>query len=402
MNISINTRIAALITVLGLAGATGILGAAELDGTDRYLAATGLLAFSVLSARWMVTQLRAANQVAVAAACTQVEEELCKNKAICISGLDQLCKDVLPVWSGQIEVARSHTEESITSLANRFAELNERIANAVAASQSSTGGGLSEGEDNSFITLLNKSQDDLNSIVEFLHVTLEENKTMLSQIEGLSGFTKDLQSMAKTVGDIANQTNLLALNAAIEAARAGDVGRGFAVVADEVRKLSSHSLESSKNISQTVEKVNAAISATLDVYRKYATQGTDMYKKSELVIEHVLREFNANAVGLSLSVDILRQEGNAIRDEISDVLVALQFQDRVSQMLSHVRNDLGKLEHLLAESEQGKAGGDSAPVDAGKWLAELKDTYTTMEQHAVHGGAVKVAAASQPQEITFF
>jgi methyl-accepting chemotaxis protein len=397
MNLSINTRISALIVVLGIAGAAGMLATSGLGINVMSIAAV-LVAAAALSARWVVARLHAEIEAAVAAARGELEPELCKNKAICISGLDQLCKGVLPVWSGQIEVARSHTEESITSLATRFAELNQRIANAVAASHGSTGSAAG-GEENSLISLLNQSQSELNSIIEFLHSTLQENKTMLGQIEGLSCFTTELKSMAQMVGDIANQTNMLALNAAIEAARAGEVGRGFAVVADEVRKLSSHSLETGKNISKTVEKVNEAIGSTLEISRKYAGKDAEMVANSEQVIERVLEQFRASAAGLADSVETLRQEGSAIRDEISDVLVALQFQDRVSQMLSHVRNDLGKLELLLAES---RLGGGAEPINTAAWLADLKGTYTTMEQHAVHGGASKVTAAAQPQEITFF
>ena len=399
MNLSITTtRIYWVIVPLGFVGAGGMLTSASLDIVVVSIAAVVLVAAAALSARWVVARLRAEIDSAVAEARKELEPELCKNKAICISGLDQLCKGVLPVWSGQIEVARSHTEDSITSLATRFAGLNQRIANAVSASQSTTGNAANGGE-NGLISLLNKSQSELNAIIEFLHSTQKENKTMLNQIEGLSHFTEDLKMMAKNVGDIAGQTNLLALNAAIEAARAGDVGRGFAVVADEVRKLSSHSLETGKKIALTVEKVNAAISSTLDISRRYAEKDVERISNSEMVINHVLKEFNSSAVELSSSVDLLRQESNCIRDEISDVLVALQFQDRVSQMLSHVRNDLSKLEQLLAQSG---LDGNSGQIDTTAWLADLKKTYTTIEQHAVHGGTSKVSAIAQPQEITFF
>ncbi|MBP1124458.1 methyl-accepting chemotaxis protein [Pseudomonas sp. PvP025] len=40
------------------------------------------------------------------------------------------------------------------------------------------------------------------------------------------------------------------------------------------------------------------------------------------------------------SADLLNQESYGIRDEMTEVLVNLQFQDRVSQILSHVRDNM--------------------------------------------------------------
>ena len=226
---------------------------------------------------------------------------------------------------------------------------------------------------------------------------------MLREIATLSEFTEQLKSMAQSVGDIAKQTNLLALNAAIEAARAGEVGRGFAVVADEVRKLSDLSGGTGKKISDTVEIVNHAINATLHLSQQYAAQDEAMVVQSEQIIEHVVGRTQAAAQGLASVSDVLRSETQSIGEEVAEVLVALQFQDRVSQILGHVGQDMGKLKERLVEHEAGCARGD-APVslDASSWLKELSHTYTVPEQHVVHRGGKPAAAAAEADEITFF
>lgn len=327
------------------------------------------------------------------AAESALELERRARKSDHLAGLDRLCGAVLPIWSGQIAMARSHTEDSITALAIRFADINQRIGSTMASSQSEGGDRL--------IALLRKNEVELNSIIATLRSALSLKESMLSEVVSLSKFTEALKRMAQDVGDIAKQTNLLALNAAIEAARAGEVGRGFAIVADEVRKLSSLSGETGKKISETVETVNQAIAATLQISHQYSQQDAEMVINSEKVIEHVVSRVQVAVVGLADSSDGLRRETQSIAVEIAEVLVALQFQDRVSQVLSHVCNDMSKLTGKVASQEQQRAKGlASETVDATTWLEELSHTYSVPEQHVVHrGGTARTAAAA---EITFF
>lgn len=342
---------------------------------------------------WVVSRWQRVLHGMRLAAQDELERERRTHQSDHLVGLDHLCGGVLPVWSGQIEMARSHTEDSVTALTNRFAEINQRIGTTIAASQGQGGDNL--------IDLLRQNEVELNSIISTLRSALTVKESMLSEVASLSQFTDGLKRMAQDVADIAKQTNLLALNAAIEAARAGEVGRGFAVVADEVRKLSDLSGGTGKKIGETVETVNKAITATLEISQQYAQQDAAMVVNSEQVIEHVVGRVQKAVADLSDSSDLLRQETRSIGEEIAEVLVALQFQDRVSQMLGHVRNDMDKLKERIADQEQHRADGVVAEaVDAATWLEELSHTYTVPEQHVVHGGGTARGAATS--EITFF
>ena len=318
-----------------------------------------------------------------------------------IAGLDGLCSQVLPVWSGQIEMARSHMEQETIALTQRFADISQRLGESVA--QLDSGGG---GQGESLIALLHDAQRDLDAIVSGLKNALENKVALLDEITALSAHTEELQQMAKDVGDIANQTNLLALNAAIEAARAGEAGRGFAVVADEVRKLSTLSGETGKKIGATVDTVNTAIAHSLDISKDYAEQDKALVDESSKVIGDVIARFSQAATGLAESSEHLRSESVAIGQEIDSVLIALQFQDRVSQVLNHVNQDLGKLKQKIDDEQaQQRDGENHQPIEAGRWLDELSQTYTMPEQHVVHGGGAHKktkAAESNGGDITFF
>ncbi|HWV09909.1 MAG TPA: methyl-accepting chemotaxis protein, partial [Pseudomonas sp.] len=309
-------------------------------------------------------------------------------------GLPQVCSGVLPIWSQHIEAARAHSEESISALSNRFAHLAGRIQTSISNAQGRE-------SSNRLVALLATSERELDSIVVALRDALASKEVLLKEVTRLSGFTEHLRAMAQDVASIAKQTNLLALKAAIEAARAGHSGRGFAVVADEVRKLSSLSGETGQKIGETVETVNSAIEKTLAVSQEYAKKDASTLASASQVIKQVVTHFHQSAGSIVSNSEVIRSQSEAVGHEIAEVLVALQFQDRVSQMLSHVRNDLDKLGHDLDErAMQQDQGRSPAPLDADAWLDALASTYTMPEQHAIHRG--KGTPVSSEPEITFF
>jgi methyl-accepting chemotaxis protein len=297
-------------------------------------------------------------------------------------------------------MARVHTEESIADLAQRFDALSKRLDAAVIASQNTV-----EGDKDShggIVELLQDSQLELDTITKALGASLEEKGKLLRSIEDLSGFTEQLGKMALEVSSIASQTNLLALNAAIQAARAGDAGRGFSVVADEVRKLSHSSGDIGRKIIETIDSVNEAIEDTLMISKKFARQDERTLSNAEQIIASVLRHFTRAAAELSDSAELLRTENNAINHEISDVFIDLQFQDRVSQILTRVGDDLNKLEQHVNEPDTEEiSAGHSRSVNVEQWLEELSMTYTMEEQLAAHEGA-KTEIKTHQNMITFF
>jgi len=315
-----------------------------------------------------------------------------------VEGLDKLCVQVLPVWERQISLARGQTEAAIFALSQRFMGMQEKIVSAVDASQQTAGDiGGSDG----MLAILNRSKQKLGIVINSLESALDGRKALLAEISRLVKFIDELKRMAAEVGSIADRTNLLALNAAIEAARAGDAGRGFAVVADEVRKLSTMSGESGKRMGELVVNINTAITATLQDAEQSAKLDVDMMGNARASVQGVLDEFGMAAGKLTDSSGILQRESSGIRTEVEDVLVSLQFQDRVGQILAHIEGDISKLDALLADYDASHALGIThPPIDTVAWMKQLHATYTTAEQRSNHDG--NSGSANAESEITFF
>ena len=303
----------------------------------------------------------------------------------------QLAEQALPIWSRQVDTSVLQSEAAIQSLTLKFADIKQRLQAALDLSaQSSVSGSTG--------VAFAAAQDELRQMAVELQRAMQDKSTMFADIRGMGGITVELREMAESVGAIAHQTNLLAINAAIEAARAGEHGRGFAVVAQEVRRLSGQSAETGRQIGTKVASVGQAIERIVQAADRFASSDQQLMLNSEQTVERVLDQLRDAVGALERSGEQLQQEAALINGDISEVMVALQFQDRTSQILRQVESDLKRLDVDL----QGTGGRDDARLDVQTWLEASRKSYTMQDQLDSHGGASAGAAAPAVTEITFF
>ena len=301
--------------------------------------------------------------------------------------------DVADVWTSHIDASRDQMETAVVALVERFSGIVTRLGLALDASGTARNGA-------GIVDAFAASEQELRSLLDMLAGAAASKQQMLARIEGLQQVTAHLQKMAADVASIAWQTNLLALNAAIEAARAGEAGRGFAVVATEVRMLSNRSADAGKHIAEQVGRISAAIDATCRAAGESMREETVAVQASEQKIGNVLGSLRGVTDALVQSSDLLQRESTGIQAEVAQALVQLQFQDRVSQILAHVRQNIARLPGWLDE-QAPDAGAALPPLDARGLLAELESTYAMAEERQLHKSRSK-PAPQQAEEITFF
>lgn len=178
---------------------------------------------------------------------------------------------------------------------------------------------------NSSDTSLNLVRESIGSVQEILKMIDELNKVVeesSQKIKQLEELSKNIEEFAAVIGSISNKTNILSLNASIEAARAGEHGRGFAVVAGEVRNLAAQSAKSSKEITDTIGKVQKSVGETVDAMNIVYDNAIAQKAKADS-IEHVLTKvvdaaLTANELARNIENEIAYQR--EITDEAKNAL----------------------------------------------------------------------------------
>ena len=341
----------------------------------------GALAAAVLLLwLWLLVASPAVEQVA---AVPQVSAQALSEVEGSLAALRELLDAVLPLWMRHIDLVNGQTSSAAGGLTEKFISMSQQISQALDLGAGEDGGGVFE--------VLRSAQVELPQAVKMLDDTQGERERFLVEIRELSRFVAELHGMAEDVAKIASQTNLLALNAAIEAARAGEAGRGFSVVADEVRKLSSMSGETGTKITEKVQIMGRSMESMVARAEQMDSSSHDSIEAAERIVGKVLSELGDGVAQLEQRLQMLQSNSREVEQTVNAVLVDLQFQDRVSQIISHISDDMQRLRDSI---------GQANVPSSGEWLRRLESSYTTLEQQRVHGGSQ--AAAVEQSSVTFF
>lgn len=314
-----------------------------------------------------------------------------------VTELERLFVQVMPILLRQVQTSRTHTEQEVTVLTNRFASMVDQLNTIISRTQHRHDGTDIKG-------IFDESRAALNAVLNALNQIQDVEHAVIDEVRKLSTHTLQLDTMALEVRKVAEQINLLALNAAIEAARAGENGRGFAVVADEVRKLAGFSSSTGEKISSAIADINAAMATTLRMSESSGTSEEQTIREAEANIQTALGDLQAAMTMFKDDAEMLRTHSSSIRDEIYSVLTAFQFQDRVSQMLTHVENNLGNLQETVERNHRAGGQRHADMIDVDRTLATMELKYTMPEELLNHtaNNAVSHSSAGADNDLTFF
>ncbi|WP_291843532.1 methyl-accepting chemotaxis protein [Maricaulis sp.] len=213
-----------------------------------------------------------------------------------------------------------------------------------------------EGKSIDLITLPQILQASLSEVTERILVLSKQGVSLIYSLDDILCEMDGLGACINEIEAINKQTRLLSLNAQIESARAGAAGAGFQIVSTEMHTLSKRIdalSDRMRGSTRTVtESIREVVGSIRSEYRELSEIGAMDLSKQIDAKEHLevlltsLVERNAEiSVALSDSTSTSRRIG----DEVREVVIAMQFQDRMRQRTEAVVTALTAVSRFLSD-----------------------------------------------------
>ena len=183
--------------------------------------------------------------------------------------------------------------------------------------------------------IVKHSIDGMNSVSKHMSI-LEQDTSKIGEI-------------LKVIEEISNQTNFLALNAVIEAARVGEHGKGFAVVANEVKNLAEKSRESTKEIYDIIQNIQASTKSSVSAVQ----DGVDNSIKTGVAFESIammVMQASNKAAEIELASQKQSGQSKAVMNFIESIASASE-EAAASEETAAISQSLASLILLLQNSK---------------------------------------------------
>ncbi|MFZ2403841.1 MAG: methyl-accepting chemotaxis protein [Methylobacter sp.] len=299
-----------------------------------------------------------------------MEDESSKIDAIVTytTELERLLLTISPILSQHVMVSREHTEQEIISLTNRFAGMVNELQQIVDSTDN-----VLEGRQHYHLdSVINTSRDLLQPVLESLRQIHQVEQDVRGELHKLSGHMDGLRSIAADAHNLTGQINLLALSATNETPLAGEP------VAGNARKLADDSLQIDQRLDNKVNDIIAAINAALTLSESSAQVDDSTLFQAETNIDQTLSHLSLALTHYRDDVEALRNNAEQVRGEINNVLVALQFQDRVSQILTQVENNLLNLQKTIEKIQQQGSNRDGNMLQVDAAVEHIEENYKSV------------------------
>jgi methyl-accepting chemotaxis protein len=293
---------------------------------------------------------------------------------------------VLGVMGTQLKETANQIEAAVLEVCGKFQGMASRARAGVSSAAELLSGGLAS-DGSSVESLIAEAGRTIEALLVHTQNSAAVSTSAIERIQRVQQATDLIAKSLTQLDDITLGNRLLAVNARIQAVYAGDKAAGFGGVANEISLQAKRSAEIVELIRSVSSDLREIASSALTDLQSMVTEDQRAYQKSKLEVDRVLEDFRLMHNSTREFISRMQEESRGVAQEIAGAVRSLQFQDRVSQRISHV---VGELERIKSEL---RAHCEDVELDTRGILEHLSSTYTMHEERNVLGGAQSEMAA---------
>ncbi|MDX9993803.1 MAG: methyl-accepting chemotaxis protein [Rhodocyclaceae bacterium] len=333
------------------------------------------VAFLVLAIGWRMIAVGESLQVEAVIDRAEEERKLLEEFRNLLGECSTQFRAQFDTARGEIARVQSLLRDAIEDLTESFQGMHEQTEEQRQLTFAVTTGSLDGETQIQFDEFVQDTSSVMQRVVDSVIGNSKLGMELVELTDKIARNAQDVQGILSEIGAIAKQTNLLALNAAIEAARAGEAGRGFAVVADEVRDLSGRTTQFSQQINGLMQNMQVSVKQTESAIQGMASQDMTFALESKHKVEDIIRTMERQNVARIEAIGALGASAANVETLVGKAITALQFQDMVSQLLSHVLRRVDALDDAMRHLDVlGNAlEREAASVDGRAAIASLRE-----------------------------
>ena len=291
----------------------------------------------------------------------------------------------ISVLERQISEVNQDIESSIVGISQGFQGM-ARQAQAAISTAGATAGDRPENK-------IEEMQEVVQRLVNYMGESCDSLSGASQRLIDVEKRLDVVESVLYNIEKIASQSRLVALNGEIEARRLGDAGKAFAVVAAETKLLSQHATETSRSIQELLSELTCVVTSTSSDLSARSQSDAKRLSQSKQEADSLLSFIHSDHNRMTESLAETQKIGRELQGNISNAVMSLQFQDRVSQRIHHVVDSL-KVLRSRAEKTADPVWQNEAEARYLQLQQQLSSQYTMESERAAHSSDQKSGGTS--------
>jgi len=286
---------------------------------------------------------------------------------------------VLGVMGTQLKETAKQIESAVVDVCCKFQSMADRARAGVSSAAELLSGGDDESS-GSVESLISEASRTIETLLRHTQDSVAVSNSAIERIQRVQDATDHITKSLIQLDDITIGNRLLAVNARIQAVYAGDRAAGFGGVANEIAVQAKRSAEIVELIRSVSSDLRHIASSALADLQKMVVEDQKAYLKSKTEVDRVLIDFRLMHNSTRDFIARMQNESESVAKEISGAVRSLQFQDRISQRIAHVVEELDRIKVDLG-AHCGGTGTDEQMI-----LKQLSVSYTMQEERNVING----------------